>query len=116
MAQSKAFVLIVLFLEVLALVGSVAYFAGQHREHLNALQEQLAVIEKSAKASEAALASLRICEREIADARREVDEKLADAENFDGCLRYEYYGRLLREDAARRAGSSTSGGTDVPLR
>lgn len=99
--QSK-FLLLGGFLEVLCLLGGVAFFAGRHNAHLNQVQEQLAVIEKSAKASEQALSGLLLKEKEIADARVETDKKLESADDLVGPLRYEFYDRVLREDAARR--------------
>lgn len=100
------------FLEVLCLLGGVAFFSGRHNAHLNQVQEQLAVIEKSAKASEQALSSLLLKEKEIADARVETDKKLESADGLAGPLRYEFYDRLLREDAARRGTSAADGTND----
>lgn len=114
--QSKFVLLGGLFLEMLCLLGGVAFFSGQHNEHIHRLQEQLAIIEKSAKASEKALTDMQAREKEIANARLETDRKLLDAQDFDGVLRYEFYDRLLREDAERRAcGNPPSGGVDDPV-
>lgn len=106
--QSKFVLLGGVFLEVLCLLGGVAFFAGQHKAHLDQLQDKLNIIEKSTTASEAALGSLLLKEKEIADARREIDRKLLEAP--DGAMCYEYYDRLLREDACRRAGSAEASG------
>lgn len=90
----------IVFLEVLALIGAVAFFAGQHKQHLNDLQATLETIEQSVKASEVALQGLQKQKEAVACARVETDRKLLEAP--DGDMRYDYYGRLLREDAERR--------------
>lgn len=114
--QSKFVLLGGLFLEVLCLLGGVAFFAGQHNAHLNDLQRQLGVIERSANATQVVLSDFFAKEKEIANARLETDKKLLDAQDFDGALRYEFYDRLLREDAERRAcGASPSGATADPV-
>lgn len=109
--QSKYLV----FLEVVALVGCVAFFSGRHQAHLNEVQKSLDTIQKSVEASEKALKDLRVREEAIACARIETDKKLLEAP--DGAMCYEYYGRLLREDAERRrACDKAAGGADVPVR
>lgn len=96
----------VIFLEVAGLIGCVAYFSGQHREHLNQVQKTLDTIEKSVKASETALQNLRAKREAVASARVETDRKLLEAPDGDMC--YQYYDRLLREDAERRAAAAAS--------
>lgn len=103
---------VIIFLEVLALIGAAAFFSGQHEAHLNRLQKSLEIIERQTKASEAALTKLLSVKEDVVNARRETDKKLLDGASFDGVLRYEYYDRLLREDAERRACSSGSQAPD----
>lgn len=105
---------LIIFLEILGLVGAVAFFSGQHREHLNQVQETLATIQKSVKASEKALEDLKVKKEAVANARIETDRKMQEADCLDGNERYEYYDRLLREDAERRC-NPASRRAAVPL-
>lgn len=104
----------IVFLEVIALIGCYAFFSGQHEEHLNRLQDTLDTIQRSVEASQAALQKLQGIREEIASARVETDRKMLEAPDGDMC--YQYYDRLLREDAERRASGGTSAdGTHVPV-
>lgn len=109
MAQSN----LVIFVEVVALIGVVAFFSSQHQSHLQALSDKLETIEKSVKASEAALERLQKQKEAIVNARVETDKKLLEVPDSDEC--YKYYDRVLCEDAERRAAGSASG-ADVPVR
>lgn len=108
---------VIIFVEVLALIGAVAFFAGQHAQHLNAVQDTLKTIKKSVEASEKVLGDLQKQKEAIASARVETDKKLLEVPDGDMC--YEYYGRLLREDAERRCGGTypdkASDGADEPV-
>lgn len=99
---------LIIFLETLAFIGAVAFFAGGHKEHLRELEKTLERIEQSAKASEAAAKVLRMRSDEVERARVEIDKKLLEVPAGDMC--YEYYGRLLREDACRRASAGSADG------
>lgn len=103
---------VIIFLEILGLIGAVAFFSGVHNRHLDQLQSQLAVIQTQTEASLEALRQLESVKEEVGNARIELDRRMSDACDLSGVLRYEYYDRLLREDAARRRGIDSASGID----
>lgn len=113
--QTKIFITIGCLL-LSGLLGASVYFSGRNSAQLAHVQSQLILMQTHIEASEKAIGRLGAIKEAVANARGETDKAMEAGAGLSGDVLYEFYDRLLYEDACRRAGGSpASSRTDGPV-